>query len=169
MKKSSVHEVLGALLSLLVFFILFADGLVGDKEASQVLKPDATRQPLEAMWTYCSWCGRRCSLREAATCGMAVHYPCLELHISNCMDCKRIIDHGEGLRTAKAAGPSFSYVNLLTLTFGLLRVLTLFFFRHLRFQGLQEKLLLAPSSAKIVHSASAPALEEDKCPSLSSV
>ena len=138
-------------------------------EASQVLKPDATRQPLEAMWTYCSWCGRRCSLREAATCGMAVHYPCLELHISNCMDCKRIIDHGEGLRTAKAAGPSFSYVNLLTLTFGLFRVLTLFFFRHLRFQGLQEKLLLAPSSAKIVHSASAPALEEDKCPSLSSV
>ena len=78
------------------------------------------------------------------------------------MDFKRFIDHGEGLRTAKAAGPSFSYVNLLTLTFGLLRVLTLFFFRHLRFQGLQEKLLLAPSSAKIVHSASAPAWEEDK-------
>ena len=132
MKKSSVHEVLGALLSLLVFFILFADGLVGDKEASQVLKPDATRQPLEAMWTYCSWCGRRCSLREAATCGMAVHYPCLELHISNCMDCKRIIDHGEGLRTAKAAGPSFRYVKLLTLTFGLLQILILSFFRHFR-------------------------------------
>ena len=45
---------------------------------------------------------------------------------------KRIIDHGEGLRTAKAAGPSFRYVKLLTLTFGLLQILTLFFFRNFR-------------------------------------
>ena len=155
MKKSSVHEVLGALLSLLVFFILFADGLVGDNEASQVLKPGATRQPLEAMWTYCSWCGRRCSLREAATCGMAVHYPCLELHISNCKDCKRTINHDKGVRPAKEKAS-------LTLTSSFLRVLTRTFFWYLRFQRLLEKLLLAPSSAEIVHSTGGPALEEEK-------
>ena len=53
---------------------------------------------------------------------------------------------------ATAARPSYRFVNVLTLTFRFLQVLTLFIFKHLRFQRLQEKLLLAPSSAEIGHS-----------------
>ena len=29
------------------------------------------------------------------TCGEPVHYPCLELHISRCRDCRRIVDKDE--------------------------------------------------------------------------
>ena len=58
--------------------------------------------------------------------------------------------------------PSFRYVSASTLNSSIHPNLTQFTFRHLRFQELQEKLLVAPSSAEIVHSNCAPALEEEE-------
>ena len=60
-------------------------------------QPDVAQRPLKPRWTYCHWCGRRCSPKETATtpCGVPVHYPCLELHISRCRDCRIIVDKDE--------------------------------------------------------------------------
>ena len=59
------------------------------------------QMPQKQRWTYCHWCGRRCSPKEAATtpCGVPVHYPCLEVHIARCRDCRRIVDKDELTKT----------------------------------------------------------------------
>ena len=78
-------------------------GRAADSAQLAHCQPDITQQPLRARWTYCHWCGRRCSPKETATtpCGVPVHYPCLELHISRCKDCRRIVDKDENLLAAK--------------------------------------------------------------------